>query len=82
MIELAERHGTPTGPDIRYLVDDAETLSQLEDSTFDGAVCQLGLMDIPDLDSALTAIYRVLTLRRDRYPPITRDPRGYGARSC
>jgi SAM-dependent methyltransferase len=60
MIDLADGHGTPTGPDIRYVVDDAQTLSKLEDSTFDGAVCQLGLMDIPDLDAALTAISRVL----------------------
>lgn len=60
MIDLAERHGTPAGPDIRYLVDDAHTLSKLEDSMFDGAVCQLGLMDIADLDAALAAISRVL----------------------
>lgn len=60
MIDLAERHGTPKGPDIRYLVDDAQTLSKLEDATFDGAVCQLGLMDIADLDATLAAISRVL----------------------
>lgn len=60
MVDIAERHGTPTGPRIRYLVDDAETLSKLEDSTFDGSVCQLGLMDIADLDATLAAIHRVL----------------------
>lgn len=60
MIELAERPGTLTGPDIRYLVDDAQTLSKLEDLTFEGAVCQLGLMDIAGLEATLTAISRVL----------------------
>lgn len=60
MIDLARRHGTPKGPGIRYLVDDAQALSRLEGSTFDGAVCQLGLMDIEDLDATLAAINRVL----------------------
>jgi SAM-dependent methyltransferase len=60
MVDLAHRHGTPTGFDISYLVDDAQTLSRFEDSTFDGAVCQLGLMDIEDLDASLAAINRVL----------------------
>jgi SAM-dependent methyltransferase len=60
MIDIAKRHGTPTGPDIRYLIDDAQTLSKLEDETFDGSVCQLGLMDIANLDATLAAIHRVL----------------------
>lgn len=60
MIDLARRHGTPSGPHISYVVDDAQTLSRSENSTFDGAVCQLGLMDIADLDATLAAINRVL----------------------
>lgn len=60
MIELAEEHGTPSGTEIRYLVDDAQSLSRLDDSSFDGAVCQLGLMDIGDLDGTLMAVKRVL----------------------
>lgn len=60
MIDLARRHGTPAGPDISYVVDDAQTLSKSTDSHFDGAVCQLGLMDIEDLDATLGAINRVL----------------------
>lgn len=60
MIDLADQYGTPAGPAIRYLLDDAQTLSKLGESTFDGAVCQLGLMDIADLDATLAAISRVL----------------------
>lgn len=60
MIDLARRHGTPSGPHISYVVDDAQTLSTSADSQFDGAVCQLGLMDIEDLDATLAAINRVL----------------------
>jgi SAM-dependent methyltransferase len=60
MVELAERHGTPSGCDLSYLVDDAQQLGALDPATFDGATCQLGLMDIPDLDATLAAISRVL----------------------
>jgi len=60
MIELAEQHGTLSGAEIRYLIDDAQSLSHLGNSSFDGAVCQLGLMDIGDLDGTLMAINRVL----------------------
>lgn len=60
MVELAERHGTPTGCDLTYLVDDAQELGALDSDFFDGATCQLGLMDIPDLDATLAAIGRVL----------------------
>lgn len=60
MIANARRHGTPEGPEIRYQVADAQTLSAFEADSFDAATCQLALMDIPDLDAALAAIARVL----------------------
>lgn len=60
MIDLARRRGAPTGGDISYVVDDAHLLSEFVAGEFDGATCQLGLMDIPDLDAALAAIHRVL----------------------
>jgi len=60
MVEIAQRYGTPDGTPIEYLVDDAQKLSKFEDSIFDGAVCQLGLMDIEDLQAALSAFHRVL----------------------
>lgn len=60
MIENARRHGTPSGPPIEFVVDDGQTLATIESDRFDGATCQLGLMDIPDLDATLAAIKRVL----------------------
>ena len=60
MIENARRHGTPSGPPVTYLVDDAETLASLDDDSFSGATCQLALMDIPDLDAALASVARVI----------------------
>lgn len=62
MIELAEGHGVLPGAHVSYVVDDAQRLSRIEPGTFDGATCQLGLMDIPDLDATLAAIGRVLRL--------------------
>lgn len=60
MIDIAKRRGTPSGPAITYLVDDAQTLARVADSSCDGVVCQLGLMDIEDLDATLSSISRVL----------------------
>ncbi len=60
MIDNARRHGTPDGMPISYSVDDAQVLSTFAADSFDGAICQLALMDIPDLDAALGAIARVL----------------------
>ncbi|MCP3855312.1 MAG: class I SAM-dependent methyltransferase [Actinomycetia bacterium] len=60
MIANAQSHGTPEGPEIRYLVADAQTLSPLGAASFDAATCQLALMDIPDLEAALAAIAKVL----------------------
>jgi ubiquinone/menaquinone biosynthesis C-methylase UbiE len=58
MIEIARR--TEPGARISWLVDDAERLESCEAGSFDGATCQLGLMDIADLDRALRSIHRVL----------------------
>jgi SAM-dependent methyltransferase len=60
MVELAEGHGRPEGTDVAYVVDDGQVLGRFDDATFDGVTCQLGLMDIPDLDATLAAVRRVL----------------------
>ena len=60
MITLARRHPDPTGCEITYVVDDAQQLTKFSDGAFDGVTCQLGLMDIPDLDATLAAIHRVV----------------------
>lgn len=56
----AKRHGAPEGSEIRYLVADAQTLSPFDPGSFDVAMCQLALMDVPDLDATLAAVARVL----------------------
>lgn len=60
MIDLARRHEGPVGSELVYVVDDAQTLATFADRSFEGATCQLGLMDIPDLDAVLAAVHRVL----------------------
>ncbi|MEV6846675.1 class I SAM-dependent methyltransferase [Actinoplanes sp. NPDC051411] len=60
MIEAARRHEANDPLGIVYLVEDAATLRTLPDAAFDLVTCQLGLMDIPDLTAALTAVHRVL----------------------
>jgi ubiquinone/menaquinone biosynthesis C-methylase UbiE len=45
---------------IRYVLDDAQTLGTLADATFDAVVCNMALMDIPDLEATCRAITRVL----------------------
>ena len=60
MIELAGRYEAARPLGIRYLVDDAQSLASLGDESFDLVVCQLALMDIPDLEAVLAAVARVL----------------------
>jgi SAM-dependent methyltransferase len=58
MVALARGHAAPAS--VEYVVDDAQRLASLESGSFDGATCQLALMDIPDLDATLGALCRVL----------------------
>ncbi|HVB46386.1 MAG TPA: class I SAM-dependent methyltransferase [Streptosporangiaceae bacterium] len=60
MIELARGHETARPLRVSYLVDDARSLSSLADQSFDLVTCQLGLMDIPDLDATMKSVSRVL----------------------
>ena len=60
MVALAQRHDSPPGGSVEYVVDDAQTLSSLGSGSFDGATCQLALMDIPDLDATLASVVRVV----------------------
>jgi ubiquinone/menaquinone biosynthesis C-methylase UbiE len=45
---------------ITYLQGDARDLRALDDDSFDGVVCHMALMDIPDLEQVVAAIGRVL----------------------
>jgi SAM-dependent methyltransferase len=60
MVSLAGRHRDPSGCEVAYVVDDAQHLGAFCSASFDGVTCQLGLMDIPDLDATLGAMHRVL----------------------
>ncbi len=60
MLDLARGHESPATSNIAYVRDDAQRLAAFDDGKFDGVTCQLGLMDIPDLDATLAAIHRVL----------------------
>lgn len=60
MIMRARRHGATDDADLTYIVDDAQTLATVGAGSVDGATCQLGLMDIADLDATLLAVHRIL----------------------
>lgn len=59
MIELARQRTDPAAP-VSYAVDDATRLVGVADGSVDGVTCQLGLMDIADLEATLIAVRRVL----------------------
>jgi 2-polyprenyl-3-methyl-5-hydroxy-6-metoxy-1,4-benzoquinol methylase len=60
LITLAQHDEMEDPLGITYLVDDAEALSLLADEQFDGVVCNLALMDIPNLLAVYKAVWRVL----------------------
>lgn len=60
LVEAARREEAAHPLGIRYLVDDARRLDTVPDARFDGVVCGLALMDIPDLEATLRAVHRIL----------------------
>jgi ubiquinone/menaquinone biosynthesis C-methylase UbiE len=60
LLTIARRYeeATPRGIDYRH--GDAQCLDGVEDSMFDGVVCHMALMDIPDLASTLQSSARML----------------------
>lgn len=60
LLEIAEARRDDAGHSLSYLLDDARTLSRLEDASFVGALCVLALMDIPDLVAVFGAVHRVV----------------------
>ncbi|GAA5532566.1 class I SAM-dependent methyltransferase [Deinococcus aluminii] len=57
-IARQEEARSPLG--VVYSVDDAQTLERLPEAAFDGVVCHLALMDIPDLAATVAAVRRIL----------------------
>lgn len=60
LLALAHRYERHEPHGIRYLHDDAQALSALATANFDGVVCNLALMDIPDVAATVQAVRRVL----------------------
>jgi len=60
LIKAAQRQEAQQRLGIHYCVEDAQSLVSIPDQTFDGVVCCLALMDIPDLDATLRTVQRVL----------------------
>lgn len=60
LLAIARRHEAAAPRGIEYLQADARSLGGIADSTFDGVLCFMSLMDIADLAPALRSVARVL----------------------
>ena len=60
LLDLAHRYERDEPRGVEYEHGDAQTLDAVPDDAFDGVVCNMSLMDIPDLDMTLGAVSRVL----------------------
>lgn len=60
LLDIAKTRRNEAGNTPSYLRDDAQVLSRLRGGSFDGALCILALMDIPDLDAVFRAVHRVV----------------------
>jgi ubiquinone/menaquinone biosynthesis C-methylase UbiE len=60
LLDIAQREEASTPLGINYIHDDAQMLSVLNDASVDSVLCNMALMDIPDIVAALRAVQRVL----------------------
>ncbi len=60
LLDYARREEETHPLGIVYLHDDAQTLSSVADATFDGVVCNMALVDIPNIDAILHSVHRIL----------------------
>ncbi len=60
LLDIARRYERAGSSDISYVRDDAQKLDTVADGAFEGVVCNLALMDIPDAASVFRAVHRVL----------------------
>lgn len=58
LLGYARRH--PQQQNISYILDDAQSLSRITTASMDAVVCNMALIDIPDLSATLSAVRRVL----------------------
>jgi ubiquinone/menaquinone biosynthesis C-methylase UbiE len=60
LLEIAQQKENVGSQNILYVRDDAQVGTTLADESFDGVVCNLALMDIPDLSATLQTVSRIL----------------------
>jgi ubiquinone/menaquinone biosynthesis C-methylase UbiE len=60
MLRYAARYETANPCGITYVQGDAQTLAEFADSSFDGVLCHMALMDIPDLAPTIQSVARVV----------------------
>jgi len=60
LLAIARREEQARPSRITYLHDDAQRLVTVADETFDGVLCNLALMDIPDLSATVRTVRRIL----------------------
>ena len=60
LLEIAQHEEKTELLGIAYLHGDAQALDALADAAFDGVLCNWSLLDIPDLESCLRTVWRIL----------------------
>src|SRR5712692_6247617 len=60
LLAIARRHEEAEPRGIAYLLADVQNLAGVADGTFDGVICHMALMDIPDLAPTLAGVARIL----------------------
>jgi len=60
MLRYAREHEAASPRGIAYLRGDAQDLAALADESFDGVLCHMALMDIPELTPTIRSVARVL----------------------
>ena len=60
MLRHARRHETADARGIAYVQGDVEDLASFADASFDGVLCHMALMDVPDLAATIGSVARVL----------------------
>ncbi len=60
LLDLARLYERDEPRGVDYEGGDAQTLDAVPDGAFDGVICNMSLMDIPDLDATLDTVSRVL----------------------
>jgi len=60
LLEIASRHEMELPMGIEYLLADAQNLDVEEVGTFNGVICFMALMDIPDLTPTMNSVARIL----------------------